>query len=89
MLSAITGAPLLPVGLWFTGDGWGQWIGEPIHPQGTRLAQKVAHGTQGLADQFAWVIGQHPTDWHMLQKLWLGDLGPAPATGAVTGAATV
>jgi lauroyl/myristoyl acyltransferase len=75
LLAATTGAVLLPVGLWFTPDGgWGQWIGEPIEPAGTRLAQKVRTGTQALADAFAGQVAAHPADWHMLQKLWVADL---------------
>lgn len=35
--------------------------------------------TQALADRFAAGIGRHPQDWHMLQRLWLADLAPAPA----------
>jgi phosphatidylinositol dimannoside acyltransferase len=75
LLAATTGAALLPVSLWFTPDGgWGQWIGAPIEPAGKRLAEKVRSGTQTLADAFEKQIAAHPTDWHMLQKLWLSDL---------------
>lgn len=75
LLAATTGAVLLPVALWFTPDGsWGQWIGEPIEPAGTRLAERVRNGTQALADAFAAQVAAHPADWHMLQKLWVADL---------------
>jgi KDO2-lipid IV(A) lauroyltransferase len=75
LLAATTGAVLLPVALWFTPDGgWGQWIGEPIEPEGARLAEKVRTGTQALADAFAPQVAAHPEDWHMLQKLWVADL---------------
>jgi KDO2-lipid IV(A) lauroyltransferase len=33
--------------------------------------------TQDMADALAEGIAAHPEDWHMLQKLWLDDLGPA------------
>ncbi|HSY15083.1 MAG TPA: hypothetical protein VK816_03780, partial [Jatrophihabitantaceae bacterium] len=76
MLAAMTGAALLPVGLWFTADGgWGQRIYPPIELPPGRLADRARHGTQALAGRFADVISQHPADWHMLQKLWLTDLG--------------
>ena len=38
-------------------------------------------GTQAIADGFAGEIAEHPTDWHMLQKLWLDDLTPRPEPG--------
>lgn len=80
LLAATTGAELLPVGLWFTPDGgWGQQIMAPVEPAGTRLHDRVHSATQQLANAFAQLISEHPADWHMLQKLWLADLGrPAP-----------
>ncbi|HYU04442.1 MAG TPA: phosphatidylinositol mannoside acyltransferase [Jatrophihabitantaceae bacterium] len=74
LLAAKTGAALLPVSLWFTPDGWGQWIGPPIELPGARLTDQVRGGTQALADVFAERIAEHPADWHMLQRLWLADL---------------
>ena len=77
MLAALTGAALLPVGLWFTDDGWGQWIGPPIDiPTEGRLGERVRIATQTLADRFAEQVAAHPTDWHMLQRFWLADLKP-------------
>jgi lauroyl/myristoyl acyltransferase len=70
-LAATTGAALLPVGLWFTEDGWVFRIHPPIRVAGTA---RVPAATQALADIFAADIAAHPTDWHMLQKLWLADL---------------
>jgi phosphatidylinositol dimannoside acyltransferase len=78
MLAAMTGAALLPVGLWFTDTGWGQQIGSPIEIRGERLAEQVANATQTLADRFAAEIAAHPADWHMLQRLWLADLDRTP-----------
>ena len=79
LLAARTGAPLLPVSLWFTPDGgWGQRIGAPIELPDGRLRDRVAAGTQALADAFAREIAEHPADWHMLQRLWLADLPPRP-----------
>ncbi|HEY3714095.1 MAG TPA: phosphatidylinositol mannoside acyltransferase [Jatrophihabitantaceae bacterium] len=84
LLAATTGAALLPVSLWFTADGgWGQWIGPPVELTGKRLAEKVRAGTQALASVFETRIAEHPSDWHMLQKLWLSDLSvrTAPLNG--------
>jgi lauroyl/myristoyl acyltransferase len=81
LLAATTGAALLPVGLWFTPDGgWGQQIMAPVERPPGRLRDQVHTGTQRLADAFAQLISEHPSDWHMLQKLWLADR-PAPTAG--------
>jgi KDO2-lipid IV(A) lauroyltransferase len=78
-LAATTGAALLPVSMWFTADGWGQRINPPIEiPAEGRLRDRVIAATQRLADAFACDIAAHPADWHMMQKLWLSDLGARP-----------
>lgn len=76
LLAATTGAKLLPVHLYFDGDGWGQWIGKPIDLGDGNLRAKVQRGTQALASAFADRIAGHPEDWHMLQRLWLADFDP-------------
>ena len=89
MLAAMTGATLLPVSLWFTPDGgWGQRISPPVEIPEASLRERVATATQAVADVFAREIALHPTDWHMLQRLWLADLPPRPARqpGSVTAA---
>lgn len=78
MLAAMTGASLLPVGLWFTETGWGQRINAPVALPEGRLRDRVYQGTQAVAEAFAREIAEHPVDWHMLQRLWLDDL-QAPA----------
>jgi KDO2-lipid IV(A) lauroyltransferase len=35
----------------------------------------VRGATQLLANEFAAFISVHPSDWHMLQKFWLADVG--------------
>ncbi|CAM5303031.1 MULTISPECIES: phosphatidylinositol mannoside acyltransferase [Streptomyces] len=78
MLAVQTGAMLLPVTLWY--DESPVMRGR-VHPEievpqtGTR-AEKAAAMTQMMADAFASGIADHPQDWHMLQRLWLGDLEP-------------
>ncbi|MGI8665718.1 MAG: phosphatidylinositol mannoside acyltransferase [Jatrophihabitans sp.] len=74
LLAATTGASLLPAHLYYTDNGWGQWIGAPIELGAGRLRERVQRGTQQLADTFAARIAEHPADWHMLQRLWLADL---------------
>lgn len=69
-LAAGTGAALLPVGMWFTEDAWGV----RIHPRIRVTARaEVPAATQAMADVFAGDIAAHPTDWHMVQKLWTAD----------------
>ncbi|MBP3080853.1 lipid A biosynthesis acyltransferase [Streptomyces sp. 604F] len=78
ILAQQTGAPLLPVTLWF--DATPVMKGR-VHPPvevpgtGTR-AERTSLMTQALADAFAEGIADHPEDWHMLQRLWLADLEP-------------
>jgi phosphatidylinositol dimannoside acyltransferase len=75
LLAATTGAALLPVGLWFDGDGWGLRIHAAVPlASGAGLRAQVRAATQALADAFAADIAARPEDWHMLQRLWLADL---------------
>jgi lauroyl/myristoyl acyltransferase len=77
-LAVQTGAALMPVSCWFVGDdGWGAHVYDeiPVPAEGDRK-QKVAAMTQGLARAFEHGIGDHPGDWHMLQKLFVADLDP-------------
>jgi KDO2-lipid IV(A) lauroyltransferase len=69
-LALDTGANLMPTTLSFTDKGW-QIVFHDYVP-----ATDLRTMTQGVADAFAREIAQHPTDWHMLQKLWLDDLDP-------------
>ncbi len=46
--------------------------------------EAVAALTQRCADHLAGIIADHPQDWHMLQRVFVADLDPAPA---VTGGA--
>ncbi|GGS48724.1 phosphatidylinositol mannoside acyltransferase [Actinokineospora fastidiosa] len=70
-LAARTGAALIPVGCWFTEDGWGVRFHPPLPVAGVRA---VPSATQALADVLAADIAAHPEDWHMLQNLWLEDV---------------
>ncbi|WP_062357431.1 phosphatidylinositol mannoside acyltransferase [Herbidospora yilanensis] len=77
LLALQTGAALVPVTIWFDGDGWGLDVHPevPVPAEGTRQ-EKVTELTQGMADAFEKGIAEHPDDWHMLQRLWLEDLEP-------------
>jgi phosphatidylinositol dimannoside acyltransferase len=77
LLAATTGASLNVVQSYFVGDDeWGLDITAPIALPDGSLREKVAVGTQRMADLFAEGIARHPQDWHMLQRLWLADLTP-------------
>ncbi|MFJ5520605.1 phosphatidylinositol mannoside acyltransferase [Streptomyces griseoluteus] len=79
LLAQQTGAQLLPVTLWYDDSPVMQGRVHPpveVPGTGTRI-EKTAAMTQALADAFASGIAEHPEDWHMLQRLWLADLGPA------------
>jgi phosphatidylinositol dimannoside acyltransferase len=79
MLSALTGATLLTARPRFVGDGWGVTFSSPVELPDGELPDRIAAGTQAIADRFAEGIAQEPADWHMLQRLWLADLPPRPA----------
>ncbi|WP_342319856.1 phosphatidylinositol mannoside acyltransferase [Corynebacterium mayonis] len=71
-LAERTGADLLVAHSWFTGTtrkpGWGFSISGPVQEESLeKAAQKVA-------SLFEENIAAHPTDWHMLQPLWPGDI---------------
>jgi phosphatidylinositol dimannoside acyltransferase len=73
-LAVSTGAALLPVGMWFTEDGWGV----RVHPR-IRVTSRaeIPAATQAMADIFAGDIAAHPADWHMMQKIWTADFAAA------------
>ena len=46
-------------------------------------SEQVAHLTQAWVDVLAAGIGEHPEDWHMLQKVFVPDLDPARYAAAL------
>ena len=42
-------------------------------------SRRIFRTTQLLADNFEASIAARPTDWHMLQRLWVDDLDPSKA----------
>ena len=80
LLAAQTGASLHAVHAHFVGDdSWAHSISPPIELPDAPLDDRIAAGTQRIADIFAGRIAEHPADWHMLQRLWLADLPPRVA----------
>ncbi|HLU33380.1 MAG TPA: phosphatidylinositol mannoside acyltransferase [Natronosporangium sp.] len=80
LLALRTGAPLFVVDMWYEPDAaCGRLRGPlPVPEEGT-LDQRVRVLTQRIADHLAAGIAAHPTDWHMLQRLWLDDGDGDPA----------
>ncbi|GFG96684.1 phosphatidylinositol mannoside acyltransferase [Mycobacterium timonense] len=72
-LAVATGAALLPVHVYFEGDGWRFDIAAPLDC----TSGDVQAITQLLADHFEKNIAAHPEDWHMMQPQWLADLPEA------------
>ncbi|MGW0604619.1 phosphatidylinositol mannoside acyltransferase [Streptomyces sp. NPDC002640] len=83
ILAQQTGALLFPVTLWYDDTPvMKARIHRPVEvPESGTRAEKSAVMTQDLADAFASGIAEHPQDWHMLQRLWTGDLDERPGTG--------
>ncbi|CAL9626999.1 Phosphatidylinositol mannoside acyltransferase [Streptomyces sp. enrichment culture] len=82
LLAQQTGAALLPVTLWYDDSPVMRGrVHPPVGvPESGNRREKASVMTQALADAFATGIAEHPEDWHMLQRLWLADLGPAKGT---------
>lgn len=83
-LALDTGAALVPVTLWYEGKGWaGRAHNEVTVPSNAvsvtagsaRRRAHIATMTRQMAAAFEESIAAHPHDWHMLQRLWVTDLG--------------
>jgi len=70
-----TGAALLPVGCYFKkGRGHRLVVNPPIEiPQLDKLEDRIAAGTQLLAQALEAVISQIPHQWHLTQPNWPSD----------------
>jgi phosphatidylinositol dimannoside acyltransferase len=69
-LAQQTGAPLMPVTLSYDGDHLVMHLHQPVPHQAGEAG--VVAMTQALADVFTGAIREHPQDWHMMQKVFLG-----------------
>jgi KDO2-lipid IV(A) lauroyltransferase len=78
MLALRTGAALHPVSIWREPgeNGVGpaplviRFHEEVPRPTSGTTRDKVAAMTQQVADVFSAAIAEHPTEWHMLQRVW-------------------
>jgi KDO2-lipid IV(A) lauroyltransferase len=73
MIARSTGAVLMPVTLSYEGPRLHVRLYEPVPPKPG--ADGVRAMTQAVADAFTEGIRAHPQDWHMLQKVFVEDLG--------------
>ncbi len=73
-----TGATLLAVNFFYRDGQPAATVFDPIPvPTSGTEEEDIRTITQSIAGRFEIGIGQHPSDWHMLQPLWLADLDPA------------
>ncbi len=76
MLGLRTGAPVLPVGVYFEPGGrhFG-WVRPPLDLQRNgKFRADVVAGTQLLANELELLIRRAPSQWHLLQPNWPSDL---------------
>lgn len=67
VLAARAGVPLHVADVYFTEAGWGLQLRPAIE------VTTVEETTQRIAREFEHTIAAHPTDWHMLQPVWVAD----------------
>lgn len=81
LLALRTGAPLLPIGIYFTANGGHHAIIRPplaVERSAPRLSEDVARITQALAVELEVLIRQAPDQWHLLQPNWPTDYATVP-----------
>lgn len=73
-LAVRTGAPLFPVGCYFSDGGYRVVVRDPLPlpEEGTR-SEKVAALTQTLARELESIIGEAPGQWHLVVPNWPSD----------------
>jgi KDO2-lipid IV(A) lauroyltransferase len=74
-LALRTGAPLLPVAVYFQPHGGHRGLVQPPVPavREGRLREDVVRVTQALAHRFEQLIQAAPEQWHLLQPNWPSD----------------
>jgi phosphatidylinositol dimannoside acyltransferase len=73
-LAIRTGAPLLPVGCYFTNGGYRVVVRPPLDvPSTGSKSEKVTAMTQALAHQLEDIIREEPRQWHLVQPNWPSD----------------
>lgn len=74
-LALLTGAPLHPGTAWFEGKTAVVRIHDAVDvPTDGPKPERIQHMMQQVADVLSEGIRAHPTDWHMMQPVWLADL---------------
>jgi KDO2-lipid IV(A) lauroyltransferase len=75
-LAVRTGAPLLPVGCYFEGDGYKVVVRPPLSvPENDDKSSRVEELTQALARELESLIEAAPEQWHLVQPNWPSDGG--------------
>ncbi len=73
-LAVRTGAPLLPVGCYFSDGGYRVVVHPPLEvPEEGSRGEKVATLTQELASHFEAIISDAPEQWHLVVPNWPSD----------------
>ena len=76
-LARRTGAPLIPATLHYDGPDLVVTFHDPVpHAEGE---EGIVAMMQAVADRFTDAFRAHPVDWHMMQRVFVADLG-RPAT---------
>jgi lauroyl/myristoyl acyltransferase len=77
LLAARTGATLMPALSYYDDEHTHmEFLPELKVSQALPLRQRVEELTQQFADVVGAAARRHPTDWHMLQRVWSKDLEP-------------
>jgi len=76
LLAARTGATLMPTISYYDDERTHiEFLPELVTDDALPLRQRVQDLTQQFADVVGKAAQEHPTDWHMLQPVWLADKG--------------
>jgi KDO2-lipid IV(A) lauroyltransferase len=78
VLGMLTGAPVMPVTLYYDGSRASGYVHDaiPVPTQGTKT-EKIHAMTQQIARSFEEGMRDHSVDWHMMQPVWVADLDPS------------
>ena len=74
-LALRTGAPILPIAVYFEARGQHRAVIQPPVPAERlgRLREDVERVTQDIARRFEDLIRAHPEQWHVMQPNWPSD----------------
>jgi len=48
-------------------------------PDEGERSRRIFRTVQNIAERFEVGVAAHPTDWHMMQRVWVDDLDPSKA----------